>query len=99
MNWHVTTIAKQMNYAPPYTIGKGSIMAIIKQFAHSKVCAHCVPQSYSLDLTQSDYQLFGSLKKKGLWGYYYSHDEALQYTSTKLEYTLKNNYAFSYVVM
>jgi hypothetical protein len=55
-----------MNYAPPYAIGKGSTVAIIKGFTYSKVCTHCVPQSYSLDLTPSDYYLFGSLKKKSL---------------------------------
>jgi len=41
-------------------------MAIIKEFTYSKVCMHCVPQSYSLDLTPSDYYMSGSLKKKSL---------------------------------
>lgn len=98
MNRYVATTVKQMNYAPPYTVGKGSIMATIKEFAHSKACAQCVPQSYSLDLTQSDYQLFGSLKKKSLQGYYYTHDEALQDMPTKVENALKNNYAFNNAV-
>jgi len=60
MNWYVATTVEQMTYAPPYAIGKDSIMAIIKEFAYSKVRMHCVPQSYSLDLIPSDYYLFGS---------------------------------------
>jgi hypothetical protein len=66
-----------MNYAQPYATGKDSIMAIIKDFTYSEVCTHRVPQSYSLDLTSSDYYLVGSLKKKSLLVYYYSHDKAL----------------------
>jgi len=55
MNWYVATTVEQMTYAPPYAIGKDSIMAII-----SKVRTHCVPQSYSLDRIPSDYYLFSS---------------------------------------
>jgi hypothetical protein len=73
-------------------------MAITKEFTYSVDCAHCVPQSYSLDLT-SDYYLFGSLKKISLWEYYNIHDKNLQNTSTKVQNTLKNIYAFSNVVV
>jgi hypothetical protein len=57
-----------------------------------------VPPSYSLDLIPSDYYLFGSLKKKSPWGYYYTYDKAPQNTSTKVENTLKNNHASSKVL-
>jgi hypothetical protein len=51
MNCYVATTAQRTNYATPFAIHKDSIMAIINKFTYSKDCTHCVPQSYSLELT------------------------------------------------
>jgi hypothetical protein len=98
MNWYVATTVEWMNYAPPYAIGKDSIMAIISSLFQGlyALCA-TVLQSWSRPIRLLPVWFF--VKKKSLWGYYYTYGKALQNTPTKVENTLKNNHAFSKVIV